>query len=883
MLSRIVLLSLLGAVSQPAFAAVRKYQFDIKNVKVSPDGFERSIVSVNGQVPGTLITANKGDRLHVNVTNLLTDPSMRRATTIHWHGLFQATTADEDGPAFVTQCPIAQNLSYTYQIPLNDQTGTMWYHAHLASQYVDGLRGPYPDDPHKSLYDVDDASTVILTDPTFQYHTPAPTLEHQMFSVDNTALLSPVPDSGLINGKGRYVGGPEVPRSVINVTRGNDTACVTPLTVIEADGIPHEPLVVIVSRFMPGSVEANQTAANYWIRAPMTVAGAGTNTNLDPTNVFAVLHYEGAPNAEPTTEQGTAIGTALVEENLHALINPGAPGGSAPADVSLNLAIGRSTVDGILRFTFNNIKYEAPSLPTLLKILANGASNNADFATSEHTIVLPHNKIIELNITGGADHPIHLHGHVFDVVKSLGGTPNYVNPPRRDVVRVGGTGVILRFKTDNPGPWFVHCHIDWHLEAGLALVFAEAPDQIRQDRSPSTPTALGISSAPSTQRSLPICTGTPFVKIGHGLMSMSWVANPPPEEQCFESIIAGINAAPAGVKVFLNAGMLQLHARSLEHTHSITSQGVLWEMAKCTANLELLNRFFTKYPEYAERTFLSVKASLTIGMTRIDSYDQYPTRVQLLFRSMVSPKTAQDDLFEPARLDPNVSIEETMAEFNKHVELGNIGAIGLSECSAATLASKQGAYMHPISYRMTADNRDRSASSSVEIEVSLWSYEEETRKGALLPFAAAAYSPLGQGALTGKLNLADLGKDYHRSHYPKFQEEVINSAWVRALLLMMLFNLQSFKKNVKLVDALKALAEKKGVTTAQLSLAWVSSLGQHVVPIPGSTRAARTVENASAASIELSKEELEEIGHIIGANPVSGDRYPEQLMKTVWR
>ncbi|KAJ1302810.1 hypothetical protein OPQ81_003116 [Rhizoctonia solani] len=503
MLSSIALLSLLAAASKPAFAAVRDYDFIIKNVKVAPDGFERSVVSVNGQLPGTLITANKGDILRINVTNQLTDPAMRRATTIHWHGLFQATTANEDGPAFVTQCPIAQNLSYTYQIPLNDQTGTMWYHSHLASQYVDGLRGPLviydPNDPHKALYDVDDASTVVMLEDW--YHTPAPTLERQMFSANNTALLSPVPDSGLINGKGRYVGGPEVPRSVINVTRGkryrlrviNASAIGSftfsieghRLTIIEADGIPHEPLPVDNFQIYAGQrysviVEANQTAANYWVRAPMTVAGAGTNSNLDPTNVFAVLHYEGAPNAEPTTEQGTAIGTALVEENLHALINPGAPGGSAPADVSLNLAIGRSTVDGILRFTFNNIKYEAPSLPTLLKILANGATNNADFDASEHTIVLPHNKVIELNITGGADHPIHLHGHVFDVVKSLGGTPNYVNPPRRDVVRVGGTGVVLRFKTDNPGPWFVHCHIDWHLEAGLALVFAESPDEIRQ-------------------------------------------------------------------------------------------------------------------------------------------------------------------------------------------------------------------------------------------------------------------------------------------------------------------------------------------------------------------------------------------------------------------
>ncbi|CCO32977.1 hypothetical protein BN14_07044 [Rhizoctonia solani AG-1 IB] len=118
---------------------------------------------------------------------------MRRATTIHWHGLFQPTTADEDGPAFVTQCPIAQNLSYTYEIPLFDQTGTMWYHAHLASQYVDGLRGPLiiydSDDPHKALYDVDDANTVVMLEDW--YHTPAPTLEQQMFSTSNTALLSP--------------------------------------------------------------------------------------------------------------------------------------------------------------------------------------------------------------------------------------------------------------------------------------------------------------------------------------------------------------------------------------------------------------------------------------------------------------------------------------------------------------------------------------------------------------------------------------------------------------------------------------------------------------------------------------------------------------------
>ncbi|KAG8689127.1 laccase, partial [Ceratobasidium sp. 423] len=304
---------------------------------------------------------------------------MRRATTIHWHGLFQATTADEDGPAFVTQCPISQNQSYTYEIPLGDQTGTFWYHAHLSSQYVDGLRGALvvydPEDPHKALYDVDDENTIIVLEDW--YHTPAPQLEQQMFSTNNTDLLTPIPDSGLINGKGRYVDGPRVDRAVINVQpnrryrfRVINTSAVAAFkfaieghrfTIIEADGIPHEPLVVDNFDIYAGQrysiiVETNQTVANYWVASPMDVFGSGTNPKLDTTNIYAVLRYNGAPDAEPTTEPLVPSGVALVEENLHALINPGAPGGDAPADVRVNLTIGRTTIDGQLAFTFNDIR-----------------------------------------------------------------------------------------------------------------------------------------------------------------------------------------------------------------------------------------------------------------------------------------------------------------------------------------------------------------------------------------------------------------------------------------------------------------------------------------------------------------------------------------------
>ncbi|CAE6445716.1 unnamed protein product [Rhizoctonia solani] len=535
-------LTIFSFLAQPTLGAIVNYSLDIRNARVAPDGFERSIVSVNGLVPGTFIRANKGDTLHINVTNSLTDPTMRRATTIHWHGLFQAATADEDGPAFVTQCPISQNQSYTYEIPLGDQTGTFWlvcwdvreggvrfnperligimhiYQAntlmvfvglwwytvrthkfqHMCSRRSQHVLHSDPEDPHRALYDFDDENTIIVLEDW--YHTPAIQLEEQMFSTNNTDLLTPIPDCGLVNGKGRYVGGPRVDRAVINVEpnrryrfRVINTSAVAAFkfaieghrfTIIEADGIPHEPLVVDNFDIYAGQrysiiLETNQTVANYWVSAPMDVFGAGTNPNLDTTNIYAVLRYEGAPDSEPTTEPLVPSGVALVEENLHAFVNPGAPGGDAPADVRVNLTIGRTTIDGQIAFTFNDIRYHPPSLPTLLRILSGNATVDGDFGADEHTLTLPHNKIIELAITGGVNHPIHLHGHVFDVVQSVGGTLNYANPPRRDVVLVSSPGVILRFRTDNPGPWFVHCHIDWHLEAGLAMVFAEAPEEIR--------------------------------------------------------------------------------------------------------------------------------------------------------------------------------------------------------------------------------------------------------------------------------------------------------------------------------------------------------------------------------------------------------------------
>ena len=96
----------------------------------------------NGKFPGPLLTANAGDSFSINVTDSLTDTSMFRSTSIHWHGMFQHTTNDMDGAAWVNQCPLVPNNSFTYNFETSGQSGTYWYHSHVTTQYCDGLRGP---------------------------------------------------------------------------------------------------------------------------------------------------------------------------------------------------------------------------------------------------------------------------------------------------------------------------------------------------------------------------------------------------------------------------------------------------------------------------------------------------------------------------------------------------------------------------------------------------------------------------------------------------------------------------------------------------------------------------------------------------------------------
>ncbi|KAK9483983.1 NADP-dependent oxidoreductase domain-containing protein [Lipomyces starkeyi] len=200
------------------------------------------------------------------------------------------------------------------------------------------------------------------------------------------------------------------------------------------------------------------------------------------------------------------------------------------------------------------------------------------------------------------------------------------------------------------------------------------------------------------------------------------------------------------------------------------------------------------------------------------------------------------DLYYQHRIDTTIPIEKTIAGFVELVKEGKIRYIGLSECSAETL--RRAYKIHPI--------------TAVQIEYSPFSLDAETN-GVIdackeLGVAVVAYSPLSRGFLTGAYTSPeDFEPNDVRRRLPRFQAE-------------------NFPANLQLVNKLKAIADKKGVTTGQISLAWLMAQGS--IPIPGSTKMARIEENVASADVKLTEEELKTIREYVDAANIVGGRYP---------
>lgn len=211
------------------------------------------------------------------------------------------------------------------------------------------------------------------------------------------------------------------------------------------------------------------------------------------------------------------------------------------------------------------------------------------------------------------------------------------------------------------------------------------------------------------------------------------------------------------------------------------------------------------------------------------------------------------DLLYQHRVDPDVPIEDVAGAVKDLIAEGKVKHFGLSEPGAQTV--RRAHAVQPV--------------AALQNEYSLWTRGPETN-GILeacveLGIGLVAYSPLGKGFLTGAMNKnTPIGDDDFRKILPRFTPDAM-------------------EKNQALVDLLSRIAGQKNATAAQVALAWLLARKPWIVPIPGTTKLHRLEENLGAAEVELTADDLSEIERAAAEIKVEGERYPEQLMKTIGR
>ncbi|KAL9104898.1 MAG: hypothetical protein Q9163_000215 [Psora crenata] len=271
-------------------------------------------------------------------------------------------------------------------------------------------------------------------------------------------------------------------------------------------------------------------------------------------------------------------------------------------------------------------------------------------------------------------------------------------------------------------------------------------------------------------------------------------------------------------------------------------------------SLTLLKKYYTKYPEDADKVVLNIKGALRPGLIPDGSPEFVRQSVERCVE-MLGGK-GKIDMFECGRRDPNTPLETTLATLADLVQEGKIGGVALSEVNADTI--RAAAKITKI--------------VAVEVEISLFSTDPLSngiaKACAELNIPIIAYSPIGRGMLSGQIkSFDDISEKDLRRALPRFQPP-------------------NFENNMKLVKKLETLAEKKKRTSAQLALAWLVGLSKKegmptIIPIPGATTVDRVVENGKASEVELNEEEMAQIDQILATCEVSGDRYHPAGMKSI--
>ncbi|KAH8846986.1 hypothetical protein MCOR27_008448 [Pyricularia oryzae] len=483
----------------PDTGVTREYWLELAEIQAAPDGRQRSGMAINGSIPGPTLFADWGDNVIVHVTNNL-PASSNNGTSMHFHGIRQNYTNQNDGVTAITQCPTAPGSTVTYKWRAT-QYGSTWYHSHWALQAWHGMLGGLViNGPATQNYD-EDLGMLFLNDWDLQtvdqlYHeaqtSGPPTLDQGLINGTNVFTSSDGTTTGhrwnttLTAGKSyriRLVNGAIDTHWKFSLD--NHT-----LTVIGMDLVPIKPYTTNIVNIGMGQrydliVTADQasTADAFWMRAiPQSACSENDNAN----NIRGIVYYGQASDKVPTTT-GYHYEDSCDDEDPANLVPHLAKDVGASTWADTETASVAFNEENLFRWYLNTTTMVVDWKDPTVKQVASG--NTSVFEKSNAVMVLdkPDEWIyLAIQNTLPVPHPIHLHGHDFQVLaQGIGeyqtGTTalNLVNPPRRDTALLPASGyVVLAFQTDNPGAWLMHCHIGWHTSEGFAMQFVERQSEM---------------------------------------------------------------------------------------------------------------------------------------------------------------------------------------------------------------------------------------------------------------------------------------------------------------------------------------------------------------------------------------------------------------------
>ncbi|KAG6798781.1 laccase-1 [Apis mellifera caucasica] len=529
---------------------------------IPADGIERSILVVNRQMPGPAIEVCQGDRITVDVINLLHSES----TTMHWHGQHHVKTPYMDGVPYVSQCPILPGSTFRYDF-IATEAGTHFWHSHSGFQRGDGVFGPLivrtppKANWHKDLYDIDE-HIIQISDWTHELGIDK-FLNHHYAGGDNK------PPNILINGLGRFT----INRNGNNISAIMPTAIFTvkqntryrfrlvnaeflncpieisidnhTMRVISSDGrdieaVEAESLVSYAGERFDFVVETSQNIDNFWIRFRGLM---DCDERFTKAYQVAILRYEGATNKDPNglvgyeyksnystdgqrinaLNEGTETNNSISIPLLKAM-DKNDKSNTADPDYQFyvsydfykkdNPHFHRGKLYGfnqvkntkqVLTPQLNHISMKLPPMPLLSQrdfIDSDQFCNSStvqgcvqDYCACTHVLRVNLDSVVEIILVDegfayDANHPFHLHGYQFrviamerigenvtvDKVKALDKKGairrNLDHAPLKDTVTVPDGGyTVVRFHANNPGYWLFHCHIEFHAEVGMSLIF----------------------------------------------------------------------------------------------------------------------------------------------------------------------------------------------------------------------------------------------------------------------------------------------------------------------------------------------------------------------------------------------------------------------------